>query len=320
MRAVKIRKYLLGIVVFSFCLYFAQTSSAETDGFGSGFTTAFTLGSGYRSDALDWNIAGDISGNNPNILSELTWEDLGIFQVKLDNVSIFRGIYFRGAVAYGWIMTGDVQDSDYLGDNRTLEFSRSNNNADDRNTLDATVGIGYQFFFGSNFLSFAPLVGYSHHEQNLTVTDGNQTIPPTGAFAGLDSTYETEWVGPWVGADLVFRMPHEKKYFEEFSFQVSFEYHWADYNAEADWNLRTDLAHPKSFEHDADGSGWIVSADWNVFFTSQLGFKMSVNYQAWDTDPGIDRTFFSDGTAAETRLNDVNWDSYAIMFGIVYRL
>jgi len=320
MRAVKIRKYLIGVAVFSFCLYFAETSSAETDGFGNGFNTAFTLGAGYRSDDLDWNIAGDVSGNNPNVLSELNWEDLGIFQVKLDNVSIFRGIYFRGAVAYGWIMTGDVQDSDYLGDNRTLEFSRSNNSADDGNTLDATVGIGYQFSFGSNFLSFAPLVGYSHHEQNLTATDGNQTIPPTGSFAELDSTYETEWVGPWIGADLVFRMPHEKKYFEEFSFQVSFEYHWADYNAEADWNLRTDFAHPKSFEHNADGIGWIVSADWNIFFTSQLGFKMSVNYRAWDTDPGIDRTFFSDGTAAETRLNDVNWDSYAIMFGIVYRL
>ncbi|HIJ54753.1 MAG TPA: TonB-dependent receptor [Deltaproteobacteria bacterium] len=320
MHAVKIRKYLIGVVVFSFCLCYAKISSAETDRFGDGFNTAFTLGSGYRSDNLDWNIAGDISGNNPNVLSELNWEDLGIFQVKLDNVTIFRGIYFRGAVAYGWIITGDVQDSDYLGDNRTLEFSRSNNNADDGNTFDATVGIGYQFSFGSNFLSLAPMVGYSRHEQNLTLTGGNQTIPPAGPFAGLNSTYEAEWTGPWVGADLVFQMPYEKKYFEKFSFRVSFEYHWADYNAEADWNLRTDFTHPKSFEHDADGSGWIVSADWNIFFTSQLGFKMSVNYQSWDTDPGNDRTFFSDGTAAETRLNDVNWDSFAIMLGIVYRL
>ena len=320
MHAVKIRKHLLCIVVFSFCLYSIETSSAETDRLKDKFNTAFALGFGYRSDNLEWNIAGDVSGNNPNILSELTWEDLGIFQLKIDNVTIFRDIYFRGAVAYGWIMTGDVQDSDYLGDNRTLEFSRSNNSADDGNTLDATVGIGYQFSFGSNFLSFIPLVGYSRYEQNLTVTDGNQTIPPTGPFAGLDSTYETEWTGPWVGADLVFRMPHEKKYFEKFSFQVGLEYHWADYYAEADWNLRTDFAHPKSFEHDADGSGWIVSADWDIFITRQLGFKMSVNYQAWDTDPGIDRTFFSDGTTIVTRFNEVNWDSYAIMFGIVYRL
>ncbi|MGD8383733.1 MAG: hypothetical protein PVJ11_16445, partial [Syntrophobacterales bacterium] len=39
------------------------------------------LSAGYREDEFDWNIAGNSSGNNPNILSELTWEDLQIFQV-----------------------------------------------------------------------------------------------------------------------------------------------------------------------------------------------------------------------------------------------
>jgi len=320
MDAVPIRKYLILIAAFIFSFYAAGTSSAETDGNLEETKTAFTLGAGYRSDDLDWNIAGDINGNNPNILSELTWEDLGIFQVTLNNVTRFRGFYIRGAIAYGWILSGDNQDSDYLGDDRTLEFSRSNNNSDEGNTFDATVGIGYQISIISDFLSVVPLVGYSHHEQNLTMTDGNQTIPTIGPFAGLDSTYETEWKGPWIGADIVFRLPHEKKQFKDFSLRVSFEYHWADYYAEADWNLRTDFAHPKSFEHDADGNGWIISADWNIFFTHHLGLNMSVNYQTWDTDPSIDRTFLSNGTSANTRLNEVNWDSYAIMFGIVFRL
>jgi outer membrane protein Pom len=155
------------------------------------FKSTFAGTFGYRSDDLRWNIAGDTEGNNPNILSELEWEDLGIFQIKGSNVTVFRGVYLKGSLAYGWIFSGDVQDSDYLGDNRALEFSRSNNNADDGNTMDASMGIGYQFLFRSGFIGISPMIGYSHHEQNLIMTDGNQTVasiptPPLGGFEGLN--------------------------------------------------------------------------------------------------------------------------------------
>ena len=92
----------------------------------------FTLSAGYRKDDLDWNIAGDINGDNPNVLSELTWEDVESYQVKLQGAIVWPNrIAMRGYVNYGWIFDGDNQDSDYLGDNRTFEFSRSNNNTDD---------------------------------------------------------------------------------------------------------------------------------------------------------------------------------------------
>ena len=38
--------------------------------------TEFIMTGGYRKDNLDWNIAGDTTGNHPNILSELTWDDV----------------------------------------------------------------------------------------------------------------------------------------------------------------------------------------------------------------------------------------------------
>ena len=108
----------------------------------------FELSAGYRVGDLDWNIAGDTAGENPNILSELTWSDLEIYQVKLRNVTIMHKIlYFRGSLAYGWITGGENQDSDFNGDNRTLEYSRSNNSGDDGNVLDASLGIGYPFTF-----------------------------------------------------------------------------------------------------------------------------------------------------------------------------
>jgi hypothetical protein len=290
------------------------------------------LSAGYRVDNFDWNIAGDIHGNNPNILSELSWEDLEIYQLELYNKTIVgEVIYLRGSLGYGWIKDGDNQDSDYLEDNRSLEFSRSNNDADDGDTLDASLGIGYPFTFGSGFVGLTPLVGYSYHEQNLTMTNGNQTItwisldpdfpdgPPLGPMLGLDSTYEAQWKGPWVGFDLIFTSKAVHRYLAQVEAYVNLEYHWADYCAEADWNLRTDFAHPKSFEHDADGHGIILSAGWNVVWSGHWALNANFDYQDWSTDHGTDRTFFSDGSVEETRLNEVDWRSYAIMVGLSYR-
>ena len=290
------------------------------------------LSAGYRVDDFDWNIAGDIHGNSPNVLSELTWDDLEIYQLELYNKSIVREVcYLRGSLSYGWIKDGDNQDSDYLEDNRALEFSRSNNDADDSDTLDASLGIGYPFTFGSGFVGLTPLVGYSYHEQNLTMTDGNQTItwisldpdfpdgPPLGPMLGLDNTYEAQWKGPWVGFDLIFTSKDVHRYLAQVEAYVNLEYHWADYCAEADWNLITRFAHPKSFEHDADGDGIVISAGWNVVWSYHWALNANFDYQDWSTDHGTDRTFFSDGSVEETRLNEVNWKSYAVMVGLSYR-
>jgi hypothetical protein len=277
------------------------------------------LNTGYRSDDLDWNIAGDINGNNPNILSELTWKNLESFQLKMEGKSTFNQLLLlRGSLGYSWILDGKNQDSDYLGDDRTFEFSRSNNNADNGNMRDASFGIGWQFNFGRNDFVMAPVIGYSYHEQNLTMTDGNQTIPPSGPFPGLDSTYETEWKGPFIGLDFIWRTDGRHEVKPEMETYLRLEYHIADFYAEADWNLRSDFAHPKSFEHEADGHGIILNAGIKFLFNSNWLFSVSLDYHNWDTDPGTDRTFFSNGNILETQLNEVNWTSYAIMAGIAF--
>jgi len=297
----------------------ADSSLVRAKKAGSWFQTEFLLSTGYRVDDLDWNIAGDINGNNPNILSELEWEGLESLQLKIANKTVFNQLFLlRGSLAYGWIFDGENQDSDYLGDNRTFEFSRSNNNSDDGNVLDASFGIGWQFTFGRSDFVMAPVIGYSYHEQNLTITDGEQTIPPSGSFPGLDSTYETEWKGPFIGLGFTFRTDEKSKITPEIETFISIEYHWADYYAEADWNLRTDFAHPKSFEHEADGHGIVFSTVVKFLFDYHWSLNINLDYQNWSTDAGDDRVFFANGTIAETQLNEVNWTSYAIMAGIEY--
>ena len=279
----------------------------------------FALDAGYRFDELKWNIAGNLDGNNPNILSELTWENLRTFQLKLSNTTtIKKVIYLRGYLDYGWIHAGDNQDSDYAGDDRTLEFSRSNNNSDDGDMLDGSIGIGYRFTFRGDTFQLIPLIGYSYHEQNLRMTDGYQTIPAAGSFPGLDSTYETRWYGPWLGVDFKIRTRAFDSFIKRVLFYTTLEGHSVDYEAEADWNLRTDFEHPKSFEHEAEGYGIIIKVGTQLLLSDHWAVNISYDYSYWETDEGTDVVYFSDGTSGATQLNEVIWESHVISLGMVY--
>ena len=164
-----------------------------------------------------------------------------------------------------------------------------------------------------------PLVGYSYHEQNLKITDGFQTIPATGPFPGLDSSYDTEWKGPWIGIDLRFKAREIKIFAHRFETYFTYEYHWADYDAEADWNLRDDLAHPKSFKHDTDGNGYVIGAGFNFVLHQHWALNFNFDYQDWSTDDGTIKFFLADGTTHKQQLNEVNWTSYALSLGLSVR-
>ncbi len=290
---------LLGLMFITFSA-FVRDASADVE-------TSLKISPGLRFDELDWSIAD--SDGSPNILSELTWKDLSIVQIKADGKCVIsNSFYARGSLGYGKIFKGDNQDSDYAGDNRMSEFSRSNTDADEGDVLDASVGLGYQFKIHK--LAITPLVGYSYHELNIDMTNGIQTIPATGSFSGLNSSYDAQWKGPWTGVDMFFRIT------EKITLSGVLEYHWADYEAVADWNLRTDFQHPKSFEHIADGNGILLSTAFNYEFNKRLGIGLVVNYQQWSTDPGISRTFNANDTVTETLLNDVTWESVAAEIGV----
>lgn len=294
---------------------------------------------GYRVDDLDWSIAGTPAGTDPNVLSELSWEDVEIYQLRASGkVRLGRAdfpyftSYLRGSLGYGWIVDGEVQDSDYAGDNRTFEFSRSvaDNEGDD--VWDFSIGLGLRFPAWSERLTISPVVGYSYHEQNLNMTDGFQVVsdqdvvdvifgpdviwPSVGPFAGLDSTYETQWSGPWVGFDFEL-LPSER-----FSLTGSVEYHWPEYEAEGVWNLRDTglfaLAQDPSFEHEADGEGLVLAVNATYDIDERWSLNLSADYRDWETDSGDDRTFFADGSVGVTQLNEVNWESYAFMLGVSY--
>lgn len=268
------------------------------------------LTNSYRVDNLNWNIAGDIYGNNPNILSELTWTGLKIYQLKASAEAFINNFSIQGSLDIGWILDGDNQDSDFSGDDRTGEYSRSNNSTDDDNVWDTALGFGYRFWLWSGRVGITPLAGLSYHKQNLRITDGFMTIPPSGPFADLDSTYRARWMGLWIGLDLLLTLGGKSTIF------TSFSYHRADYFARADWNLITMFAHPISYTHEANAAGFVLSAGLDLLLIGFYSLKVGLDYQHWHTAAGVDRTFLSNGYMYPTRLNEVNWNSLAFTAGL----
>jgi len=279
------------------------------------------IGTGYRVDRLDWNIAGNTAGTSPNVLSELTWTDLEVTEFSVLGRKTVNKVYLRGSLNLGFIHSGKNRDSDYNGDNRTLEYSRSDNNAGGGTVWDLSLGAGYSGWVltaGEGAFTFRPLIGLSAHKQNLTITDGFQTVctppsctAPTGPFAGLDSSYKALWMGPWAGFEADYASG-------PFTVYGTLEMHGAAYRAEADWNLRSDWQHPVSFEHTANAIGAVFALGADYALTDFWSVSAALKHQYWHAFAGIDRTFFSSGAVGDTRLNEVNWISDAITIGLKY--
>jgi hypothetical protein len=223
----------------------------------------------------------------------------------------------RGKADIGRIYSGSNQDSDYNGNNRTFEFSRSNNNSNIGTVRDASIALGRSFHLIEDedniSLSVTPLLGLSLHQQNLTLTEGNQTIPNTGAFSGLDSSYNAQWVGQWLGFDA------QIKWRDTWWFNASAEYHLADYQAIASWNLRSNFAQPLSFVHNAQGTGVLLAAEAIYNLAPDWRVSFAVEAQHWQTGPGVDRTFYTDGSVVAYRLNGVFWNAQVFKVGLAYR-
>lgn len=275
---------------------------------------------GNSNGTLRWNIDGGKQG--PNILSELTYQDLNFRQLTLSGALAIRHGWLAGydlnvKFNTGIANKGTVQDSDYNGDNRTGEYSRSYSSAVDSTMQDFELGFGRNFKL-SHFISLRPAAGFIRKTQNLLMTEGLQTVntrnPGTvGPFRGtLNSSYDTTWDSFWLGLDWKIESPLHQ-------FSVGAQLNWLDYSAVADWNLRSDLAHPKSFDHHAQGMGYSLSASYAYSLNNTLSMNISWQQKHWNTDPGQDRVYFADGSNGSTTLNEVSWKESAITTGLILR-
>ena len=265
---------------------------------------------GYKTSELRWNIAGNSSGTSPNILSELKWENVGGYQVQPSieynqKTGSLKGLVIQASANKTINNTGDNQDSDYNGNNRTLEFSRSNNSADGGDSDGFSAAIGYAFDFSSNrrknLLRFTTLVGYARQNQKFVMRDGFQTIPGTGAFPNLRSSYDMELSMPFIGAEL------SGRFYDAHSLKFRLQATKGTYNGTGHWNLRNDFAQPDSFKQEADGYGFLLGGKYGWQFAPHTQFTISTAFNYFKTSKGTDVTNFSNGTTGHTRFNEAEF-------------
>ncbi|UCF96075.1 MAG: hypothetical protein JSV89_12915 [Spirochaetaceae bacterium] len=279
----------------------------------------FEFSNGYQQGGLRWNIAGDLSGGNPNILSELTWSELKVYKIEGKAEMLFETFMLRALFGYGWVLAGDNQDSDYLLDNRTSEFSRSTSDARGGYLLQGALGIGPRYEFGAVPITVVPLFGFAYHRQALVMTDGVQTIStppstqPLGPIAGLNSSYATSWISLSLGVDMDYQISRWV------SLAATLSVHPSAYYATADWNLRSDFTHPVSFVHRSLGLGFQGELSLGLEISRYWLVEPRVALEYWVGRGGVDETFWVAGGSSRTQLNEVIWKSVGFSLVAVLR-
>lgn len=279
--------------------------------------------------SLDWNIAGGPTSNySPNVISELTYSGMeskqyGVVAEMIMPLNMDYALVVGLETNRGELDDGHYRDSDYAGQNRTMEFSRSKGDAGDGKLKDtrASFGIMSTMFSTSSF--WRASLGYIDQEQEVRMRNGLQIIaldPDTGnpvdfpawGLDGLDSGYETHWQGIWAG--------------------LKFSFHWAwgavslgakymdtHFSAVGEWNLREEFAQPKSFDQYDSGFGTEYSVDYTYGFNRDVELVLEYKLQKMQTTNGFDRTYFIDGQSYVTKLNSVEWESENYSAGVRYR-
>jgi hypothetical protein len=287
-----------------------QPSAKQSKSLISYDDAKISLRAGYRKDQLDFNIPGP--GGSPNILSELQWDNLESLTISADTEFVLNKSWLLNVdFTYGRILNGQNQDSDYDGDDRTLEFSRSRANSKG-DVYDISLSTGYRFN-PDGVIEIRPLIGLSYHAQNFRDLNGVQLIPDEGRFNGLDSNYDSTWFGPWVGLESLFNLS------DNLNFGLGVELHYAKYDSTADWNLRSDRAHPESFTMEATGHGVVSYFSGEYALDTDLSIALLMKYQDWKANQdGKYTSYWADGTNTEYGFNHASWEAFEFNLGVNY--
>jgi hypothetical protein len=298
------RYLLLFIYTFSGLAVCAQSPVPHTNK----VTIAFY--GDYLQEDLRWSIAGNSSGQNPNVLSELIWKDLKLRGAGVDiKVNIFQGIFFTGNYHRAKVYAGTATDTDYGADNRTSPTFMANLTSDQGHMYSYLTGLGYQLRLSSIF-SLSPYLGYSKSSQFLHLTDSGAEL--TNGEKQLNSTYQTTWSGPLLG------LTGNAGLTDRIALTAGFNYMNSKYKGVADWNLIDSFVHPVSFMHRANGYQANIDLQLSYKVIPQLSVIIQGKYRTAETGKGTDQLFLNDGRTLNSQFNGAINTGKEVSIGIVY--
>jgi hypothetical protein len=279
---------------------------AEADGDKRGWDLFARVGTG--TERASWNFAaGD---GNPNVLSELHFRSATSIVGVLGARYVSPAWSIGGEVMYGGLTGGTVQDDDFAANNRQGLFSRSLSAVDGHYVLGLKASVDSALWRterGEVWL----LTAIRYHEQRFRLTNGVQVVPATGGFARpLNTMFDARWYGLEIGTRGTLRL-----WQTPFWLQASAS--WLPlvrYDARGWWNLRADFEQDPSFSQKAVGWGWSTDIGLAYRFSEQVQFGSGWRILQFQARDGTDTTFFSDGVAKSTKLNEAHASSSLFYF------
>lgn len=266
---------------------------------------------GWNQEKLDWNIAGDENGQNPNILSELKWRKLRGPEIGLSStVALSSVLHADVAFSHFWISQGTVNDADYASDNRAVKTADYDFKANRGHSSNIRAEIFYTIGTTEKF-AFAAHTGYFGRYQTLYMLDG---VTPLVEGKELKSTYKPRWHGLILGL----KTDYHTDYWS-FLLDLSGLY-FPRYSANANWNLQEDFSHPISFTHKAKGLGWEANFRLERQVAKTIFPFVQIGYTGLKTGTGTDQLFKIDGTSTISQLNAVQSSSFRLGLGVSIKL
>ena len=254
---------------------------------------------GYLKSNYNWSIAG----NDVNILSELHYNPIHSVNSEIGvSTSVTSRINIDLSTEFIKNISGKGMDADYGGNNRanpTIGYFNSNKGSGFQIALN-----GLYLINPKNKIKASAGLGGVLKKQLFTLNEinNNQSV--------------TKYHAQWVAATISTKTTTQFNKFEPF---ISADLLPFKYYAVADWILRADFKHPKSFEQKSWGLGWKINIGsyYNVSPTVKLQAQYTL--QSMKANSGQDIAYLVDRTA-HTPFNGSKLFQSSFNFGLGVRI
>jgi hypothetical protein len=285
----------------------------------------FYFGGGYRRDDFKFGFQG-LNGT-PDVLCDFYWRELQSCQINMAfDHTTWNQWYWRVNGMYGNILSGHNHHNEYGEDGKEDKYSNTHSNADRGQVWDLSGGFGHLWVSDAGRFSFAPLAGYSFHQQRYQILGGDQEYNPLEGILGripdLRGRNVADWSSPWLGVDGVVRLQ------SNVTLRAGAEWHFVRYQGTGYWKMDDTFDvhwRTKAFGYGALGffgfdcdicEGFSVGlwGNYRHFYTKQGHYRATVKL---DTVPG--QIFGTIPTETKVSMNRVTWNSYSISCCTTYR-
>lgn len=270
-----------------------------------------------------------------------------------DILFVRGGIHMEAEVTGGLLVDGRSRLSSYDSDNRSDESTRQSFGSIDGDTIGASVAAGYKIHLTGTpgwkarniarspmpetargrirkeqalkkalansgpHISLTPLIGYGIDQQTYHREDAFNHVAlgapfnlPVGPFH-TESDFITNWYGPFMGLEAEIRG-------QKHMLRLRGELHNLTYYGKGIQPSRDDLEQDPSYDHEADGDGILLKAEYAYALGEDYALTFDGFYRQRESDPGIYALYPLNADPITARLNEANDQSQGIHIGLRY--